>query len=165
MAKARESTDLESFLASLPEDQAAEVRVAAARIDALERQIGPPGWIERNLIGLAVVALVLFVLGVAGLIGVFAWGGAIFGLGGVTLMISAFPALMLAYLLSVRGQTRLDHEKMELNKRHFLPHCGLYLGSSSGSGTVVRVERPQQREANLRDRAEARYDAATKRKW
>jgi hypothetical protein len=165
MANAPGATDLETFLAALPAQEAAEARVAAAGIDALERRTGPPGWIERNLIGLVLVALVLFGLGVAGLTGVFTWGRDTLGLGGVTLMVSAFPALMLAYLLSVRGQTRLDHEKMALNERHFLPHGGLYFGASSGPGKIMRVDRPQRAEPNLRERIEAQHDAATKRKW
>jgi hypothetical protein len=149
----------------LPDQDAAEARLAAARIDALERRIGPPRWIERNLIWLAVLALMLFVAGISALIGVFAWGRDTFGLGGVTLMVSAFPALMFAYLISVRGQTRFDHEKMALNERHFLPHGGLYLGSPQGPGKVVRADRWQAAEPNLRDRVEARHDAAAKRKW
>jgi len=170
MANARESTDLETFLAALPADDAAQARVAAARIDALERQIGPPGWIEHNLIWLAVASLALFVIGVTGLIGIFAWGRAFFGLGGVTLMVSAFPALMLAYLFSVRGRTGLDHEKMALNEQHFLPHAGLYLGAPqepgrSGPGKVVRVDRPQAGEPTLRERIEAQHHAASTRKW
>jgi hypothetical protein len=165
MRNTAESTDLESFLAALPEEDAAQARVAAARIDALERQIGPPGWIERNLIWLAVASLVLFGLGVTGLIGVFAWGRDTFGLGGVTLMVSAFPALMFAYLFSVRGQTRFDHAKMALNERHFLPYGGLYFGASSGAGKVVRVDPPQAGEPTLRERIEAQHDAAAKRKW
>jgi hypothetical protein len=164
-ATARESTDLETFLAALPVEEAAEAKVAAARIDALENRIGPPNWIERNLIWLVAVTFVLFLLGVSGLIGVFAWGRDTFGLGGVTLMVSAFPVLMFAYLLSVRGQTRFDHAKMALNERHFLPHGGLYFGTSSGTGMVVRVDQPCKDEPNLRERAEAQYDAATRRKW
>lgn len=165
MGRAASTTDLETFLAALPDEDAAEARVAAERIDALERQIGPPGWIERNLMWLAAAALVLFGLGVGGLVGVFASGRETIGLGGVTLMVSAFPALMLAYLLSVRRQTRLDHEKMALNERFFLPHGGLYFGDAAGAGKVVRVDLPKGTEPNLRERIEAQYHAAAKRKW
>jgi hypothetical protein len=153
-----ETQPLEVFLAGLPEENAAEARVAAARIDALEREIGPPGWIERNLIVLALVSAVLFVAGAGGLLGIFAWGRAIFGLGGITLMVSAFPGLILAYLLSVRGRTGADAEKMDLNTAHFMPHGGAYFGG----GRVVRVDW-KPREMNLRDQVQARYDAATKR--
>ena len=164
-----ENLNLEEFLAGLAAEDAAEARVAAARIDALEREIGPPGWIERNLMRLVLAALALFVLGVGGLIGVLGWVRAVFGLGGVTLMVAAFPALMLAYLWSVRGRTGADHEKMALNEKHFLPHGGLYFGaapgdSGSGSGKVVRVDwKPGEK--NLREQVQARYDAATKRHW
>jgi hypothetical protein len=153
-----ETQPLEVFLAGLPEENAARARVAAARIDALEREIGPPGWIERNLIVLALVSAVLFVAGAGGLLGIFAWGRTIFGLGGITLMVSAFPGLILAYLLSVRGRTRVDDEKMTLNTAHFMPHGGAYFGG----GRVVRVDW-KPREMNLRDQVQARYDAATKR--
>ncbi|MHA1530302.1 MAG: hypothetical protein ACTSVG_14875 [Alphaproteobacteria bacterium] len=159
-----EAPTLAAFLAGLGSDDAARARVAAERIDALERAIGPPGWIERNLLRLALAALVLFAIGAGGLFGIFGWGRAVFGLGGVTLMVAAFPALMLAYLLSVRGRTRADHEKMVLNEDHFLPHGGLYLGAAEGSGKVVRVDR-KLGEKNLREQVQARYDAAIKRKW
>jgi hypothetical protein len=159
-----ETLTLEAFLAGLAEEDAAQARVAAARIDALERKIGPPGWIERNLMRLALAALALFVLGVGGLIGVFIWVRAGFGLGGVTLMVAVFPALMLAYLWSVRGRTGADHEKMALNEGYFLPHGGLYFGAANGGGKVVRVDR-KPAEKNLREQVQARYDAATKRHW
>jgi hypothetical protein len=159
-----ETLTLEEFLAGLAEEDAAAARVAAARIDALECEVGPPGWIERNLVWLALAALALFVLGVGGLIGVLGWVRAMFGLGGVTLMVAAFPALMLAYLWAVRGRTRADHEKMELNKIHFLPHGGLYFGAANGGGKVVRVHL-QPVDMNLREQVEARHAAAMRRRW
>ncbi len=159
-----ETLNLEAFLAGLADEDAAQARVAAARIDALERAIGPPGWIERNVVRLTVAALVLFALGVGGLIGVLGWVRAIFGLGGVTLMVAGFPALVLAYLWSVRGRTRADHEKMALNEKHFLPHDGFYFGARSGQGKVVRVDL-QPVDMNLREQVEARHAAAMKRRW
>ncbi len=159
-----EELELEEFLAWLTPEEAAEAKVAAARIDALERAIGPPGWIERNMAPLAVAALVLFAIGAGGLFGIFGWGRAIFGLAGVTLMVAAFPALMLAYLLLVSGRSRADYEKMELNEKHFLPHGGYYFGAPDGGGTVVRAER-QSGEMNLREQVQARHDAAMKRRW
>ena len=159
-----ETLKLEAFLAGLSDADAAKARAAAARIDALEREVGPPGWIERNLIWLAGAALVLFVIGAGGLFGVFGWGRAVFGLGGVTLMVAVFPALMLAYLWTVRGRTAADHEKMALNESHFLPHGGLYFGAGHGEGKVVRVDwKPGEK--NLREQVRERYDAATKKKW
>jgi hypothetical protein len=159
-----ETLTLEDFLAGLADEDAARARVAAARIDALEREVGPPGWIERNLMNLGLAALVLFALGVAGLIGVPGWLRAAVGLGGVTLMVAAFPALMLAYLWSVRGRARADYDKMELNEKHFLPHGGYYFGASGGLSKVVRAQ-PKSGEKNLREQVQARYDAATKRRW
>jgi hypothetical protein len=160
-----ESLTLEEFLAGLTDEDAGHARVAAARIDALERAIGPPGWIERNLIPLVAVSLVLFVIGAGGLFGVFGFGRAVFGLGGVALMVAAFPALMFAYLLSVRGRTGADNEKMELNEKYFLPHGGIYFGAAVGSGKVVRVDPPKKVEMNLRERTLAQHEAATKRQW
>ncbi len=159
-----ETLGLEAFHAGLAEEDAAAARVAAARIDALEREIGPPGWIERYLVRLALAALVLFGLGVAGLIGVPGWVRASFGLGGVTLMVAVFPALVLAYLWSVRGRTAADYEKMALNEKHFLPHGGYYFGAPNGGGKVARAH-PKSGEKNLREQVQARYDAATKRRW
>ncbi|MFQ5567715.1 MAG: hypothetical protein ACE5EU_15290, partial [Paracoccaceae bacterium] len=130
----------------------------------LERGIGPPGWIERHLAPLAVAALVLFGLGVAGLIGVPGWLRAVFGLGGVMLMVAAVPALVLAYMWSVRGRTRVDHEKMDLNEKHFLPHGGFYFGAPNGGGKVVRAP-PKSGEKNLREQVQSRYDEANKRHW
>ena len=69
-----ETLTLEAFLAGLAEEDAAQARVAAARIDALEREVGPPGWIERNLTWLVAAALVLFAIGAGGLFGIFGWG-------------------------------------------------------------------------------------------
>jgi hypothetical protein len=54
---------------------------------------------------------------------------------------------------------------MELNERHFLPHAGLYLGAPRGPGRVVRVDRKQPGELNLRDRVEAQHRAAARREW
>ncbi|NIM29540.1 MAG: hypothetical protein GTO59_16320, partial [Gammaproteobacteria bacterium] len=87
-----------------------------------ERQVGPPSWLERNLISLAAIALALFLAGTGALIGLLPWLRSVIGLGGVTLLIALFPALMLAYLISVKGRTVIDHEKMALNDKHFLPH-------------------------------------------
>ena len=159
-----ETLSLEDFLAGLAAEDAARVRVAAARIDELEREVGPPGWIENNLVHLALAALALFGLGVAGLIGVPGWVRAMFGLGGVTLMVAAFPALVLAYLWSVRGRNGADYEKMELSEKHFLPHGGYYFGAPAGLGKVVRAH-PGSGEKNLREQVQARYDAATRRRW
>ncbi len=159
-----ETLNLEEFLAGLAEEERAQARAAAARIDALEREIVPPGWIERNLMRLALAALVLFALGVGGLIGVLGWVRAMFGLGGVTLMVAGFPALMLAYVWAVRGRTRADYEKMTLNEKHFLPHGGIYFGAANEGGKVVRIDwKPGEK--NLREQVQARYDAATKRRW
>lgn len=164
MGAPRKTVDLEAFLAGLPEAEAAEARAAAARIDELERWIGPPGWIERNFVRLSAVTLVLFVLGIAGVIGVFAGWRFTIGIGGVVLLVSAFPALMLAYLVAVRGRTRLDHAKMALNERHFMPHGGLYFGAPRGDGKVLLV-RVAKHAPDLRQRTHAQYAAATKQRW
>ena len=158
----RKTASLAEFLARLSEAEAAEARAAAARIDALEREIGPPGWIERNLVPLVAVSAVMFALG---LVGFFAGLAGWIGLGGVVLLLSAFPLLMFLYLLSVRGRTRLDDAKMALNEKHFLPHGGVYFGAAQGGGSVLLVERPKDAEPDLRAKVHAQYEAATKRRW
>lgn len=165
MQAQRQTVSLEKFLAGLPEETAAETRVAATRIDALERQVGPPGWVERNFVRLAVGSLGLFALGIAGIFGLIAGWQGVIGLGGVVLLVAAFPALVLAYLLAVRGRSRLDDEKMALNNRHFLPYGGLYFGAPGGGGRVLRVEPPAKGEPDLRQRTRTQYEAATKRRW
>lgn len=161
----RQTIPLEAFLAVLPPDEAAQARASAARIDALERQIGPPGWLEQHLMGLGLGALVLFTLGVLLLAGrAVGLVGAI-GSGAVVPMLAAFPALVLAYVWSVRGRTRLDREKMDLNERHFMPHGGIYFGARGGTRTVMRVERSEKPEPTLRDRAHALHAEATRRRW
>jgi hypothetical protein len=78
--------------------------------------------------------------------------------------------MVLAYLLSVRGQTRLDDAKMALNEKHFLPHGGIYFGVSEsnadgdGGGKVLLVKRPTAEEPDLRSKIQAQYDAAAKRR-
>lgn len=173
----RPTVSLERFLAELPAEDAAEARAAAARIDALEREIGPPGWLERRVIRLGLAALALFAAGVALLL---ARAYGLQGLPGAVLvpLLGAFPALVLAYMWSVRGRSRLDHEKMALNESHFLPHGGVYFGGQGGdfggdqgndlggAGRVMRVERPRAKASpNLRERTHALHAEATKRRW
>lgn len=164
MAGARDTVDLEAFLADLPGPAAAEAQAAAARIDALERSMPPPNWIERNLAPLVVVTLALFALGIAAFAGLVAGLGGSVGLGGVILMVAAFPALVLTYSWSVRGRTAADREKMSLNHRHFLPHGAIYFGAPKGGGKVVRFATGRG-DPDLRQRTEALYRQATPRRW
>jgi len=161
----QQSVPLEQFLAGLPEDASAQARAAAAEIDALEREIGPPKWIERHLIPLSIGALVLFGVGLATFAGLLGGLRELIGLGGIVLLLAAFPAVMLAYLLAVRGHTRIDDAKMALNQAHFLPHGGAYFGAPSGGGRVLLVERRKDEEPDLRAKVHAQYEAATKRRW
>lgn len=167
MSNTREQVALSVFLAGLDATVADEARAAAGRIDALERQVGPPGWLERNLISLAMIALALFLAGTGALIGVLPWLRSTVGLSGVTLLVAVFPGLMMVYLASVKGRTAIDHEKMALNDEFFLPHGGVYFSAAreGDEGQVVRVDPPEKAEPTLRDRAQAHYDAATKRRW
>ena len=161
----RETVPLETFLAELPEEEKAEAREAAERIDELERDIGPPGWIERHLVGLGLAALALFA---AGLALFFARAGGIGWAPGAAVLVpllAAFPLLALAYLWSVRARSRLDRQKMALNEAHFLPHGGVYFGSRAGRGQVMRVEPPSEDEPTLRERAERLHAEATRRRW
>lgn len=162
----RPTVPLEAFLSRLPTEEAAEARAAAGQIDALERRIGPPGWFERNLVGFGLGALVLFTAGLV-LLALRASGLIHFaGPDLVVPLLAAFPALVLAYLWSVRGRTRLDHEKMALNERHFLPHGGAYFGAREGRRTVTRVTPPGQDAPEdaptLKERTEALHARATR---
>jgi len=167
MPEPGERIPLDTFLAELTDEQAADARAAAERMEALERQIGPPGWIERNLFSLAIIALTLFLVGVAALVGIFSWLRSVIGIGGITILVAAFPALIFAYLFTIRNRTAVDNQKMALNERHFLPRGGLYLGSpgQEASGIVLRVAPPSQGEPTLRDKVEARYASAKKWHW
>ena len=167
MSAPRETVPLEVFLAELDPEAATAARTAAARMDALERQVGPPSWLERNLISLGLIALALFVAGAGALIGILPWLRSVIGLGGITALVMLFPGLMVAYLVSVRGRTAIDNEKMALNDRHFIPHGGFYFAAPRDGGTamVVRVDRPEKHEPTLRDKVQAQYDSATKRRW
>lgn len=165
MAAARKTVDLATFLSGLPEADRSELAAVAARIEALEREVGAPGWIERHLIMLGLAALVLFALGLAAIAGVVAGLGETIGLGGAVLMLAAFPALVLAYLLAARGRTRVDDAKQVLNERHFVPRGGVYFGATGGAGKVLLVDPSGPKEMNLRERTQAQYEAATKRRW
>ena len=158
---------LEAFLAALDDNAAEEARAAAGQIDALERTVGPPSWLERNLISLALIAMALFLAGTGALIGLLPWLRSVIGLSGVTLLVAVFPGLVLAYLISVKGRTAIDNKKMALNDKHFLPHGGVYFSAAGEGepGIVVRVDPPAKGEPTLRERVEAQYDAATKRRW
>ena len=167
MTEHGERVGLDAFVAALPEADAAAVRAAAAQIDALEREVGPPGWIERNLIPLAGFTFAMLVVGVVALVSNAGGLRDTLGPGGLTLLLAAFPALIFAYLLAVRERTRLDKEKMALNETHFLPRGGIYFGSRGGTGEVVRISRPVKpqpdlRIPTLRDEIEATYRAVTR---
>lgn len=164
-AELQRGIPLEAFLARLPEDAAAEARAAARKIDALEREIGPPRWLERNLVGFGLGALLLFTLGILLLAGRAAGLLRFVELFVVVPLLAVFPALVLAYLWSVRGRTRLDHEKMGLNERYFLPHGGVYFGTRDGTRKVIRVEPRAEDAPTLREKAEKLHAEATKRRW
>ena len=161
----RPTVPLEAFLAELPPGEAAEARAAAARIDALERRIGPPGWLERHRAGLGLGALALFTAGLALFIARAVGVGGMPGPALLVPMLAAFPALALGYLWSVRGRSRLDREKMVLNETHFLPHGGVYFGARDGGARVLRVEPPAAEAPNLRERAERLHAEVTHRRW
>lgn len=160
----RETIPLEAFLAELPEPEAEAARTAAREIEALEHAVGGPGWIERNLMSLGLGSLILFTAGIVLLI--LRAGGLVHpGLGLVILLLAAFPALVLGYLWSVRGRTRLDREKMDLNERHFLPHGGAYFGAPDGHRRVMRVAPRREDAPTLKDRTERLHAEVTRRRW
>ena len=155
---------LDDFLAGFAAEEAATLRRAAERIDAIEREIGPPGWIERHLGRLMLGAFGLFMLGVILLFRLAVSGGGFLWLTAVVLLLAAFPALSFAYLWSVRRRTAADHEKMALNERHFLPRGAVYFGPRDGQRVVLRVSIGKDA-PTLKERTERLHAEATRRRW
>lgn len=138
--------DLESFLKRLSADAAAEARAAAGRMDELERAAQEFEGIERRYAPWALGAALLFV--VAAVIVLtdavdFRQARSIFGFVGLAAMAAALPAVAISYALHVRRRTRADRDKLELNRKHFLPHGGLYFPPAGRGAGAVYLTEPQ----------------------
>lgn len=130
---ARERIDLDLFLANLPGAEAGQLRAEAARIDELERYAMPVRGIEQTLRWPFIIAVVMFLAGLA----LFivdnrhleisrVWIGDI----GLCVLLGALPVLTIYYAFKVRWRTRADKLAFDINKRHFLPHGALYFPAS-----------------------------------
>ena len=134
--------DLETFLNGLPEETAAKVRAAAARIDELEHAAERIGASDQRYLKMFAVAGLLAIAA-----GIFTLGG----FGGfepgqlaikeltIMAMAGAFPLLILIYSVRMRERTKIDQKKFEIIESHFLPYGAVYLppGVERETGVVA----------------------------
>lgn len=126
---------LADFLARLDDVSAAEARVAAARIDELSRIGNSMEGVERQFLWPAAVAALAFLAGlwfllVPGTVSPFV----------TVICLGALPATVVIYGLRVMSRTQADRAAEDLNRRHFLPHGGIYFAEGLNPACVVRVE-------------------------
>jgi hypothetical protein len=136
VSRAGERVDLETFLAGLDEGAAAEARVAAAEIDRLARVGDGMEGIERRYAPWAAIGAALFTAGLWLLFDPRITAGWL----PLALMLSLLPAVALLYTRAVAPRTRADRAAEALNRRHFLPHGGLYFPPGDRPAAVVRVD-------------------------
>ncbi len=134
MSAVGERVDLDTFLADIDEVPAAEARVAAAEIDRLARVGDAMQGIERRFAPWAAVGAGLFIVGL--------W--LLFHPGfhtgwWIAVMLAVLPGVAIAYAIRVAPRTRADNRAEALNRRHFLPHGGLYFPPGARAAAVVRV--------------------------
>jgi hypothetical protein len=135
VSAAGERVSLETFLAGLDAAAAAEARVAATEIDRLALVGDRMEGIERRYLPWAAAGAVLFASGLWLLFDPrFAPGWL-----PLSVLLAVLPAVAFRYALAVRPRTRADHAAEKLNRRHFLPHGGLYFPPGERPATVVRV--------------------------
>ena len=135
MSRAGERVDLERFLAGLDDGAAAEARVAAAEIDRLARVGDAMQGIERRFAPWAAAGAALFALGLWLLF------TPTFGAGWwIAVLLAALPGVAIAYSLRVAPRTRADNRAEDLNRKHFLPHGGLYFPPGEREAAVIRVD-------------------------
>jgi hypothetical protein len=132
---AGERVPLETFLAGLDENPAAEARVAAAEIDRLALVGDRMEGIERRYLPWGLSAAALFVVGLWLLVDPRIAPGWL----PLALLLSALPAVGLHYASAVGPRTRADRAAEKLNRAHFLPHGGLYFPPGERPAAVVRV--------------------------
>lgn len=133
-----ERVTLAEFLSGLDDASAAEARAAAARIDELARAGRALEGIESRFLAAAGVAAGMFVVGL--------WLFANPGSASPALTVvclAGLPAVAVLYALRVMPRTRADRAAEDQNRRHFLPHGGLYFAAGENPACVVRV--PPQR--------------------
>lgn len=134
MSNAGEKVSLNVFLADLTDDAAAEAKTAAAKIDELARVGHAMHGIEDRFKPYAIAAGALFVLGLV-----------LFFLPDVInrwfsfLCLIALPGICAVYAFRTRERTWADKDIDEFNKKHFLPHGGIYFPRSDTPAGVIRV--------------------------
>ncbi|MFQ5625621.1 MAG: hypothetical protein ACE5FM_03090 [Methyloligellaceae bacterium] len=125
----RKTIDLETFLESLPEEDAANARAAAARIDELERTAQRIGKSDRRYVilfaGAVLLALAAAVMALGGY-DLFSSGNAGYGDMAVLVMAGALPLLVLIYSLRMRERTKIDRQKFQIIETCFMPYDGIY---------------------------------------
>jgi hypothetical protein len=138
-----EPISLEQFLAELEPDLAEQARVAAIRMDELERSINDQRDIERRYWWVAAIAAVFFVFGAVLVLVPGEMTKPIYEVVGpflTTLMICGLGIVGLVYAYLVRDRSNVDEEKFALNREHFVPHNAYYFPPEAPgeAGRVVR---------------------------
>lgn len=144
----RRQIDLETFLEGLSEEDAANARAAAARIDEIEHAAQRIGQSDRQFIklfGLAGITTLIAAYLALGGYPMFQGGQAHFADVVILLMASAFPVLVLVYSLKMNERTKLDRKKFEIIEAYFLPHDAIYLpaGPDRPAPVVALTEKPR----------------------
>jgi len=125
-----EILSLEAFLERIDDEVAvSEARVAAAKMDALERSIDDVRDLEQQYAWLAIAAAVAFVAGAVIVLfpgETMATVYQIVGPFGVVMLLGGVPLLGLIYGLKVRHRSYVDLNKIALNRKHFVPYGGYY---------------------------------------
>ncbi len=125
----RINIDLETFLESLPEEDAANARAAAERIDELERAAQRIGESDRRYVKLFAGAILLALAAAYMALGgadLFLGGTGVFGDVAVLAMAAVFPVLVVVYSLRMRERTKIDQQKFRIIEICFLPWDGIY---------------------------------------
>lgn len=139
-----EKTDLAGFVAKLPADEAARAKVAAVKIDELERATRHLHGVERHYLPWLILAIALFVAAIMIVTGsneLFGLARRLIGVLGLTAMAAALPVLGMIYTYHVRERTKADRAKLELNREHFVSRGGYYFPASDArSGHVFLLK-------------------------
>lgn len=141
-ARQRQQIDLETFLKDLSEEEAANARAAAARIDELEHAAQRIGMSDRSYIKLFVAACICTLVAIilSFTVSEMFHGGTIGLLDVIILLLaSAFPALVFFYSFKMNERTKLDRQKFDIIETYFLPHDAIYLppGPDRARGVVA----------------------------
>lgn len=142
----RKTVDLEAFLEHLDEEDAAQIRAAAARIDELEHAAQRIGASDRQFLIMFAIAGLMVLLAAVMMLGDFQLltGGYTNATALIALLLAgSFPALVLIYSLRMRERTRLDDRKFEIIETYFLPYDAIYLppGADRAKGMVTMASK------------------------